>query len=152
MDDEKAADSASILNEAVQKTIVPEYLETLRMGIETSLIDTKDGRGLVISTPFFGEDRHLIEIHISKSKDGLRLSDMENQISELALRGLEITPRIRGIIQDTVTQYNLKLEGDEIIAIVKLNEVGKAFHNMVQAQLAVSYLIFFHERYNERTT
>ncbi len=125
-------------------TIVSEFLKAVRTDIEIAPPRQGSIGSVIVSLPFIQEDGHWVEAEVRKLLSGyVRISDMENQISELALRGFDVTPRVRKVIEKIAIRYNLKLEGDEIITIVKLKEVGKALRDVLQAQLAISYLRFF---------
>ena len=128
----------------ILEKVVPEFLNTIRTDTEIAPPRQSSIGSIIVSLPFIGEDGHFVEVEVRKLLSGyVRISDMENQMAELFLRGFDVTPKIRGIIEKIATRYNLKLEGDEIITIVKLEDVGKALRDVVQAQLAVSYLRFF---------
>lgn len=118
-----------------------DYLQTLKSGIEIAQIDGK----YVISLPFVSWSGHLLEIHVRELQGGyIGLSDIENEIADLWLSGMEISGRYRNIVQDIVNQYNLKLEGDEIIARVPLSKAGETVHQLVQALIRIGDLSFFH--------
>lgn len=127
--------------------VLSGYLETIKRGIESDEMHGVD----IISLPFFSPDGHFIEISIKQLQGGyVHLSNMENEISDLFLRGMDITPQVRELIKDIVTQYNLQINDDEIFTIVKLNQAGAALHNMMQALLRISDLIFLHSKYLNR--
>ena len=130
--------------DAFFEKVVPEFLSAIEKDIEIAPPRRSSIGSVIVSFPFIQEDGHWVEAEIRKSLSGyVRISDMESQISELFLRGFDVTPKIRKVIEKIAIRYSLSLEGDEIIAVVKLGEVGKALRNLVQAQLAISYLRFF---------
>lgn len=127
--------------------ILSGYLEIIKKGME---LDKTHGLD-IISLPFLSLDGHFIEVSIKQLQSGyVRLSDMENEISNLFLQGMDITPRIKELINGIVIQYSLQISNDEIFTIVELNQVGAALHNMVQALFCISDLIFLHQKYLKR--
>ena len=128
----------------ILEKVVPEFLKAIKTGAEIAPPRQSSIGSVIVSLPFIGEDGHFIEVEVRKLLSGyVRISDMENQMGELFLRGFDVTPKIRKVIEKIAIRHRLILEGDEIVIIVKLEEVGKALRDMVQAQLAVSYLRFF---------
>lgn len=104
--------------------------------------EKKDG-DVIISFPFTTPDGHFVEISIHQLQSNyLRLSDMENTLSELFLQGMDINSDTRNIINEIITQNKLKIEDDEIFTIVKMEAMGKAIRNMLQTLLSISNLIF----------
>lgn len=124
------------------KQAVSKYLEVVKQGIE---VDKVDGTH-IISLPFLSSDGHLIEIAIRQLYTGyIHLSDMRNEISELELSGVDMTPRNKKIAKDLAAQYGLKFKDGEITTVVELDQIGDVLHNMTQALLRISDLRLFHE-------
>lgn len=129
------------MTEMICQKIVSDYLETLKNGIE---ITQRDG-GYIVSLPFVSWSGHYLEIHVRQlTGNYIALSDMENEIAELWLSGMRIFGRHRSIIQDIITQYDVRLEGDEILAQVPLSKAGETVHRLVQALIRIGDLSLLH--------
>jgi len=121
------------------KKIISQWLTFLDK--ETEWVE-KNG-DVIISLPFTIPDSHFVEISVHQLQSNyFRLSDMENTISELFLRGMNINSVVRNTIEEIVAQNKLKIKNDEIFTIVKIDTGGEAIHNMLQALLSISNLIF----------
>lgn len=122
--------------------VIENYLETLKEGIYIEPCNNY----YIATLPFMTASGHLVEICIRELEGGyISLSDMNNQISDLWLSGISVRGRKRKLVEDIITQYNLRIEGEEIIALAKKSEVGKIFNAMAQALLRIGDLRFFHE-------
>ena len=123
------------------KGIVSEWLTFLNREIEWT---ERDG-DIIITFPFTVPDGHFVEISIHQLQSNyFRLSDMETTISGLFLQGMDINSDARDTIEEIVAENKLKIENDEIFTIVKMNSIGEteAIHNMLQALLRISNLIY----------
>jgi len=121
--------------------VVEAYLETLREEIS---IEAHNGY-CIATLPFVTASGHLVEIRIRELEGGyIALSDMNNQISDLWLSGVNVRGRKRKLVEHIISQYNLRIEGEEIIALAKQSEVGMVFNAMAQALLRIGDLRFFH--------
>lgn len=129
------------MTEEFCQKIVRDYLEALDSGIEI----TQNKGGYIISLPFVSWSGHLLEIHVRQLMGGyIALSDRENEVADLWLSGMRISGRYRNIIKDIVNQYDLILEGDEVLAKVPLSKAGETVHRLVQALIRIGDVSLLH--------
>lgn len=90
-----------------------------------------------ITTPFRNHINDLIRIYIDvlPNKE-LVLSDDGITLSELEMYGIDIdTSTRKKLIEDTLQQFNLELQDDQIISNVKNNSFPQSKHNLIQGIL-----------------
>lgn len=123
------------------KSIIDDYIKILRDGIE---IEQSNGE-YIVSLPFLSWSGHYLEIHVRQLMgDYVALSDSEHEIADLWLSGISILGRNRNIIKDITSQYDVQLEGDEIIAKVPLSKAGEAVHRLVQTLIRIGDVSLLH--------
>lgn len=129
------------MDDTVCNKIIGDYLEILGKGIEV----TKNNEGYVLSLPFVSWSGHLLEIHVRELQgDYIVLSDMENEIADLWLSGMNVSGRNRKIIEDIADQYDVQLRGDEILAQVPLSKAGETVHRLIQTLIRAGDISLLH--------
>jgi len=129
------------MTDMICKNIIDDYIKILRDGIE---VEQSNGE-YIVSLPFLSWSGHYLEIHVRQLMgDYVALSDGEHEIADLWLSGMSISGRNRNIIRDIAVQYDVRLEGDEIIAKVPLSKAGETVHRLVQAFVRIGDISLLH--------
>jgi len=129
------------MTDMICKSIIDDYIKILRNGIE---VEQSNGE-YIVSLPFLSWSGHYLEIRVRQLMgDYVALSDGEHEIADLWLSGMSISGRNRNIIKDIANQYNVHLEGDEIIAKVPFSKAGEAVNRLVQALVRIGDISLLH--------
>ncbi|EGQ0312808.1 DUF1828 domain-containing protein [Staphylococcus pseudintermedius] len=92
-----------------------------------------------ITTPFINPLNDYIRIYLDVlPNNDIRLSDDSLTMNELELAGIDIHTKARSIlIQNVLNQFNLVLDGEEIVTNVKNNSFAQSKHNLIQGILKI---------------
>lgn len=117
-----------------------EYFDWLKQNYKyKDLSDSSE-----ITTPFRNHLNDYIRIYLDTSKEGkaIQLSDDGQTLNELEMLGLDYKTKTREkLLSETLRQFNLKLEDDEIIADLKNTSFPQSKHNLIQGILKVNDLM-----------
>lgn len=116
-----------------------EYFAWLKEKYKYKQLDNS----IEITTPFKNHINDHIRIYVDELEaNKLRLSDDGQTINELNMMGIDITSKTRQkIIKDTLNQFNLKFENEEIVTDVN-SSFAQSKHNIVQGILKIYDLSF----------
>ncbi|PKE22733.1 DUF1828 domain-containing protein [Macrococcoides caseolyticum] len=111
-----------------------EYFAWLKQKYKYKQLDSS----IEITTPFKNHINDYIRIYADEIEDNIiLLSDDGQTLNELSMMGIDTNSKTRmKIIKDTLNQFNLKLNNDEIITEVD-SSFAQSKHNLVQGILKI---------------
>ena len=126
--------------------LVKQYLNTLSEGFQVY----SSGNVLNINTPYYFPDNDGICLYVKELPNGkLQVSDGGETSSYLFLRGFDLGISVRGksIAKDIASARVVDFARGELTKVGPAEEIGTMIHDVVQAALGVSHLVYTQSSY-----
>ena len=128
-----------MLKSGIADNIISEYVARLTEDLE--IMRTENGDYLI--TPFTRPDGEGISLSIVTLSDGsVHLSDMGDTLGYLFVNGLTLSKNVIGKAQRISVKYGVSFDRNSLSVTCNPGETGHGVHNLAQAILAVSNLIY----------
>ena len=126
------------MTSATYTNVAEQYLRWLSSEIETHPLD----EGYVVSIPFERPDGEYIGLEINSLPGGnIRITDMGDTLGYLFVNGLTLSDNMIDRAKHISKRYGVSLEDGPLAIEAEPESIGEAFHQIVQATIAVTDLI-----------
>ncbi len=116
--------------------LIDDYLRWLHNSISLEKVDTS----CEITTPFLDRHNDAIVLYLERNGNEIILSDDGYTLANLAMSGVEMTPRRKQMLQTMLNGFGVELSNDELLVRVGRTDFPKKKHNLIQAILSVNDL------------
>ena len=116
----------------IQK-LIDEYATWLKREITFEKI----GEYYEITTPYLDSANDYLQIYVRMIGDDIYFTDDSATIRNLKMNGFQFTPARKTHLQRILTQYGVRLDGDELICKAPANAFAQKKHLFIQAMLRI---------------
>lgn len=116
----------------IQK-LIDEYATWLKSEITFEKI----GEYYEITTPYLDNSNDYLQIYVRMAGEEIYFTDDSATIRSLKMTGFQFTSARRSHLQKILTQYGVKLNGDELICKAPVNAFAQKKHLFIQAMLRI---------------
>jgi hypothetical protein len=123
-----------MINSESANEIVNEYVNWIRTNITPKQIEDV----LELTTPFLDKSNDHIQIYISKSNGGYKVSDDGDTIREMKASGIELKGRLREkIVRTVLLGLGISIDGEELTALTDRQFLPQKVHDLIQAIISI---------------
>ena len=127
------------MNMEMQK-LIDKYVQWLK---DKSTLRQVDEEWVELTTPYLDRHNDYLQLYVSRTENGYRLTDDGYIISDLRSSGCDLeTEKRRELLEMTLNVFGITLDGDELITTASEDNYPIKKHNIIQAMLAVNDLFF----------
>jgi len=131
------------MDASVCQALVDQYARWLR---EHTAVEAA-GDACRIVTPFLDRHNDHLEIYVTRTQEGFRLSDDGYVLSDLELSGWAPSTPVRTALLEVVTKgFGVSTQGGELVVEARPDDLAQKKHCLIQAMLAVNDLFATSER------
>ena len=120
--------------------IIEQYLETLKVNIMSKEI----GDVLELTTPFLDHSNDSIQVYVSKSNRGCKVSDGGDTIRELRAFGRAFgidIEKLQKITKNVLSGFGVTIKDDELFILSDRVVVGSSIQLLIQAIITIGGII-----------
>lgn len=116
---------------------IQKLIDSYATWLKEEITCEKVGEYYEITTPYLDNANDYLQIYVKQEGNDIYFSDDGQIIRGLKMNGFQFTPTRRTHLQRILTQYGIKLDGDELNTKAPIESFAQKKHMLIQAMLRI---------------
>ena len=116
---------------------IQKLIDDYTSWLKSEITFDKIGEYYEITTPYLDNANDYLQIYVKQDGDNIFFTDDSATLHGLKMNGFQMTPNRKIHLQRILSQYGIKLDGDELVAKAPINNFAQKKHLFIQAMLRI---------------